>query len=713
MSIDKILSRKSALVNPIGELADKISTLSASRSLNDENIGKLVIATESLDTGSEQIVRQVYSNLESSIKAIAMDLGIPAMEHQVEAASLAGMFATNARGFLSGKLKTPDSSAILMQPAVEDGYLERQIYSLEAYDERENRNAQMQSIIYNLLSSRQDEFGELFFPTIIINPNEVGITLSVRLFYVYNDFKRSVTGALANYGRKNIVRAYADASILENELTKVVPVIRTGGANDNTAKFVPVTDVPGWNEVVSKNITVPTAALLIDQNVDLIGISQTDELLNDGIMGPSDNLDTHIKLKRVFLSVAGEFVALDVSHISGSTFNYAPQGNSRNMLLNLDTDSVVLNSKTKDVNGALLSVALAGLATNSVRIQINLTGRVSLDKGDCRVNNGTVGLSIVRLNADNSVVTSGADYTAIESAVLAAEVVGYELTAYRANSNIRQRGQLLDSQTEFSIITVPYRSPISSIMPAISNQEDNAALQNLVTATGIRVSNDAVTSLQRVDTTLKSYSSVATVDGELPNLDMIGQHYVKPVYFDETVDMTDILNSVKSHERIKDVRAALVEVIRYYANEMYLKSEYKAGASVLTGNQGFKPTVIIGTDPVLYNYICADGDLRTLGDSFDVRIVSTLDSRVVGKVYVSFGVFDGSRNSAINPLNFGNMLYSPEVTVQMPVSRQGQVSNELIVSPRYAHVTSLPVLTTLTVTGLDAVAARTEYYTHP
>ena len=53
----------------------------------------------------------------------------------------------------------------------------------------------------------------------------------MKLFYVFNDFKRSTSGALANYGRKNIIRAYADTKILKNDLTKGVPVLRDGGAD--------------------------------------------------------------------------------------------------------------------------------------------------------------------------------------------------------------------------------------------------------------------------------------------------------------------------------------------------------------------------------------------------------------------------------------------------------------------------------------------------
>ncbi|MCK5924188.1 MAG: hypothetical protein KAG66_24850, partial [Methylococcales bacterium] len=355
--------------------------------------------------------------------------------------------------------------------------------------------------------------------------------------------------------------------------------------------------------------------------------------------------------------------------------------------------------------------SLPELATYKARLQLSISGNVSLDKGDCLVSGGTMGLVALR-NASDMLV-SGATFNTLADKVAAAEVVGYTLTAYRANSNIRQRGQLLDSQVEYRVIPVPYRSPLSIIMPVVNaSGDDNSALQTLITTTGIRVSNEAVSALLRAQVSLASYAPVADANGDLPEINAFGHLYVKPVYFTESIALEATVDSLKSHEKIKDIRAALVEKIRYYANEMYRSSEYKAAAAVLTGNTGFKPTVIVGTDPVIYNYLQSDGDLRTLGETFDVRIVSTLDYRVTGKIFLSFGVFDSARNTGINPLNFGNMLWSPELTVVMPVSRDGQVSKELIVAPRFLHTVNLPMLTMLEVSGLPEVTGKVTVNMH-
>lgn len=715
MSLDKLLlaSRKDVTVNPIGDLAEQLSQVTASRSMSDAKLGALAISTESLDSQDGQLVINAAKSMESAIMSIAQDLNIAVEAHHVAAATVAGVMATSPRQVLATKLRNPNTEASVISAPVVDGFNERPI-SLEAYDERENRNAQMHSIIYNLLASRQDEFGESFFPTIMVNAAEVGLVISVKLFYVYNDFKRSVTGALANYGRVNVIRAYADADVLKNEMTRAIPVLRTGGgADDNSDKFAPATEVPTWSVEIGGGITVQTSAIKVDQRIDVLGISQTNELLNSGLMGPSDALDAYAKLKTVYLRVTDgtdtDVVPVSVDHLPGALFTYSVQGNSRRMVLNLDSDGLVLDETTRNADGSALKV-LTELATHKARIQISLAGSVVLDKAEAIVNRGSVGLSTLRNLAGQLVTGATADALRAKLDTVEVAYVTYEM--FRANSNIRQRGQLLDNQTTYQVVQVPYRSPISVIAPVMGvNQEDTSAVQSLVTVTGIRISNDAVTSLQRAAANLRGYKSVALPNGELPELSDLGHYYVKPTFFHEEINLEATVDSRVSHERLKDIRSSLVEKIRFYANEMYRSSEYQAAALVLTGNLGFKPTVVVGTDPVIANYLNSDGELRTLGEQFDIKVVSTMDSRVKGKIYISFGVFDSNRNTSVNPLNSGNMLYASELVSNLSVARDGQTSNETMVTPRYLHIWNLPVMTELTVTGLPAVINKVAVHT--
>jgi hypothetical protein len=708
MSVNKLIGqRRSLMVDPVATLVGKVAQLTASRNMNDKQIGQLVIATESMSDADTQQLTSVYNNFETTLRASVQDSGIAVEAYQLEAATLAGMMGTDPMATMSARPRALPANSVVMSSGAVDSYSER-AFSMEAYDERENRNAQMNSIVYNLLSSRQDEFGETLFPTIIASPNEVGVTIAMKLFFVFNDFKRSATGALANYNRKNLIRAYADVEILKNELTRVVPVLRSGGSDANLDKFVDVTEVPSYAEALGMGVLVPTGALKVDTKIDLIAISQTNELLQSGVMGPTDALDTFIKLDKLFVKIVdgadSDIFEMKMIDLPQAVFTYAPQGNSRRMILNMDTDSLVLSNKTTKINGTALAV-LTELATHKARIQLTIGGNVSLDKGDCSVNRGQMSLVALR-NAANQLVT-GATFADFAAKIAECEIIGYTLQAFRANSNLRQRGQLVDTQTEYRIIPVNLRSPLSILAPtARDSSDDTAAIQTLITATGVRASNEAVNALVRTEVTLENYSPVADASGTLPEMSAIGHFLVKPTFFKDTINLGSTVDSVKSHERIKDIRAALVEKIRYYANEMFRASEYQAASAVMTGNTSGKPTVIVATDPVLHNYLTSDGDLRTLGESFDVVCVSTLASPIVGKIYITFGVFDQSRNTAINPLNFGNMLYTPELVLNLPISRDGQVSKELTVTPRFTHIVNLPVLTALTVTGLPGVTGK-------
>lgn len=707
-------AKRAQTKDAVQELMDRVSNLTAGRTLSDTAITTHALSMESLDPTTAQVLSTAYNGIETALTGMLTDKSISVEAHQVTAASMSGIMSANTSTFMRSPLKVPAGAVGQFQtirPETGDGTDARAFsVALEAYDERDNRNAQQYSIMYNLLASRQDDFGEAWYPTLVVNPTEVGILLEVKLFLVYNDFKRSITGALAAYNRKNVIRAYADATILNNELTYAVPVLRiTGGADDTTANFVPtsgVGSVPATT-FTTDGLSIPTAPLKTGREIDLIGLSQTDALIANGLMDVTDNLDSLVKLEAIYIKfydgINTNVVKFDMSQIPDSMFTYAPQANTRKMLLNVSTSSVIITAATVPVDGGTLT-ALSQMTAGMVgRLNVNLAGYVILDKGNLVINGGAVSLQVLR-DATGALLTPNATLAAN---IATATIIGYDVKAHRANSNLRQRGQLVDTQRELQVINIPYRSPVACVMPVTDNSgNDSSALQTLVTITSVRISNEAVTALLKAQSALVNYTSVPDVDGTLPNLFGIGRYYIKPVYFTEAVNLTNTVDSLRSMDRIKDIRCALVEKLRYYASEMYRSSEYKAAALVLNGNINFKPTLVVGTDPVVYNYLMADGDLRTLGEQFDVKIVSSIDTRISNKIFMSFGVFDTSRNSVVNPLSFGNLLWSPESTVVLPISRNGQISKEMIVAPRFYHMTNLPIMTVLTLTNLPAMTNK-------
>jgi hypothetical protein len=279
--------------------------------------------------------------------------------------------------------------------------------------------------------------------------------------------------------------------------------------------------------------------------------------------------------------------------------------------------------------------------------------------------------------------------------------------------NRRQRGQLINTTRFTQLYNVPLRSPITAIHPI--NTDDNVEatdVQALVTTTRIRTSNDAVTSLINTAAILREYVDARDFTGAGPEVMGVGRFYVRPVFYNETIDMASVIDSIKSHERAADIQAVLVNKVRDLAYRMYRDSEYKAAADALAGGVAPMPTVIVGTDPVLARYLTVTGDLRTLGGEFDVRIVSSLDQRVQGKIFVAFGVFNDQRNTLVHPLNFGNMFWAPELVLTANISRGNTISKETVVQPRYLFVTHTPVMSVLEVENVPDVLGKVQINFH-
>ena len=696
------------------QLMPQIAGLVSNRDVASGGYGELMLSSEGLGESQTQVLNSGLEALQTELSAICNELSFEATQPAILAATASAVIGSNPRKFLETPTSVPNIDGKwsgFMNPATGDGSNKRQM-SMESYDERTNRNAALTSVLYNLLAIRQDAFGELFFPTIVVNPTEVGIALEAKLITAIQDFRRSASGALANFRRQNVIRAYADASILKNELTRAVPVRRTTGPDANESLFVSASDVTPWT-FEADGLNIPTSYLRVGPTVDLIGISGTDELYTLGVMDVTDSLDTFNQLDRIAVRFTDgtdtDILHIDTTVFPGSTFTYAPQGRHRRMMLDLDTDSLVLSSDSPREGGGNMTL-LTELANHTARVRLRMSGSIEIAEGKASVQRGSLELVTLRNNTTGDLADPAIAAT-IATKIEAAEVIGWTSISYRANSNLRQRGQLIETVREYQLVNIPYRSPITTLVPATDQGENDAsAVQTLINATNIRNSNSAVTTILRARTIMDSYRAVGDEAGELPTFFGMGRHYVRPYFAEENVDLAKTVDSRTSHERIKDIRGALVEKLRYHAAEMYRMSEYKAAVTVLTGQPNARPVVLIGTDPVIHQYLMADGDLRTLGEEFQVQIVSTIDHRMKGRIIMSFGLMESETNNQVNPLHFGNFLWSPEVTVVMPISRQNQVSRELVVTPRFLHLVNLPIMVSLTVENLPTVTDKVIVY---
>jgi hypothetical protein len=256
------------------------------------------------------------------------------------------------------------------------------------------------------------------------------------------------------------------------------------------------------------------------------------------------------------------------------------------------------------------------------------------------------------------------------------------------------------------LYNIPLLPPISVLRPVGESEANDAAmLSGLVTATRIRCSNAAVTALLQARQSLKNYVNAADSYTQAPDAFGIGRHIVNAAYEEAVIDVSTKIDSLKTADRIEDLKALLVNKIRDMASTLFVRSSYKAASDAMHDGAEVKPVVIITTDTYIATYLNLTGDTRLLGDLFDVKLAVSLDSRMAGKLIFSFGQEAAVNSGVPNALHFGMMGYRPELTVMIPVSRGGSTSMELTVHPSFRHVINCPIMGYLEISGIEDVVA--------
>lgn len=718
--------RRQSVGTPLDQFVDTLSASIGNSGFGAKkrSLADMVISTEGISESKQHELSVALEDLETSMISAAVMTStlskdekgnIIATEAQKEAAALGGLLAGNPRAFLSkpvvgsmgksGVSGAVNNTVVDMDNVMLSGYFsERPSFVLEAYDETENRNAVVYSVAYNMQASRQNEFGEAFFPTITVAPDNVGYIISTRILQLVDgDMRRDISGSIDQYKERNVIRAQIDPSILENNLTQCVPVYRT----ETQAHFVPTADVGNRTVLVGRE-SVATSPLKVGARFSLLGISSNDALISNGLQDITDALEPAVSLTKLYVKVTAggknDVLEFDVRGNREVNFTNPTQGWARQMNLMFNTSTLLVNKNKKRVDGSDLD-ALAAIASNDVIVNLEalVTGTVDLEEATMEVHAPRLGVKSVQA-ADGSFLslTSGLGAT-IAALFATSSIIGYDQLSYRTNSNRRQRGDVTRTRYYNQQYAVPLLPPISAIHPVTGDgSTDTSDLSNLITLTQIRASNNAVkVLLETADMMNQAIDprNVGSMNGDLLG---VGRHMVVPTFMRDTVDMVISTDSLTSAHRAADAQGALINKLRTMVYEMYVRSGFKAAADAYFGGGAPTPTVIIGTDQKLARYIQVDGDLRTIGPDFNVKIVSTVHQDMVGKIVVAFGYFD-QQDGAPCPLHFGNMLWKPEIPVVVNIPRNGGYSKELTVMPSFLHTVNCPILGMLEVTNYDSV----------
>src|SRR5690606_27672345 len=204
-----------------------------------------VVSNESFSHDVQETVRAVYDQVDSILDTLSFESfnadRVDAQrigENQKAAATIGLIGAQNESSYKRALLaatravSSSDANVIVSKgsmsgPAGTIGAFSEGV-SLENYNEKSQRDYRVITAGYNLMSSRQDAFAEARYRTTLINPQEGGAVQIVPYVAVMKDRFHQITGAKLDNQEVNLVDAYRDPSILEDESIALIPAIATG-----------------------------------------------------------------------------------------------------------------------------------------------------------------------------------------------------------------------------------------------------------------------------------------------------------------------------------------------------------------------------------------------------------------------------------------------------------------------------------------------------
>lgn len=707
MSMTKYLAQRSdtAAKGTIKFLSNRLTSIET-EGYGNKALGGLAISQESNEQAMNEI-NDVAESLRSLIEEKAENSGFSFEAHQIDAAVVGGLVANDPVALYTQALNTPSGSVATLRQGSVDGPSASH-FSMESYNDSDIRTFQKATVMFNLLASGQDDFNKTFFPALTIAPTESGITLPATISLVFNDYVRSTSGAISDVGRKNVVRAFVNPEVLTNHTAEVVPVLRTSGDDPSEKYFVDTNLIEPHTRNLGAGITAQTSALKVDVEMDLTAIAQTDKSLNNGVADFTDEIAPAVRLKNVYIQFGADVMKVRTNELVGSQFVPSQQGDDKRVDLIFDTTSAIIRKDTLNVKGAELDASNQLLKDHNIRLAFDMSGFVLLDRGITRVSKGTV--KLVSATDANGQTPGEAVLKQIATIVEKSVILGYDLDAYKENLNLRENGLLTESKTYNLLIQVPYRNPISSVASTYRGQLDvDTSLTNLVNLNHLAASAAGVGRVLEVLDIMRNYVHIQDHEGGLPSLDAFASYWVIPYFYEETIKAASLVDGTRSANRAEDIKGALMEYIHVVAMNMIEKSEYLSAAKALTGNKDFKPTVIVGTDLVLHSYFTGKFGTDIKRDEYDVTFTHTVDKRMRGKIVITLGEAQGSNNGNINPLSFGNFVHSAELVSNQNISKNGQHSRYLTVTPRYIHTWNLPIVAVINVTDVAELARKLQY----
>ncbi len=711
-------SKKSGIAGSVEKVAQAVTPMTAGinakAAANFTDV--LTVGNENLDTATVSQLQDYVTSCESiATAAIAALGGDNALTSAQKAAGnyIASIAAAQREGqkpnvaFLGGlefgheSMKDTTTYANLVQ-------------SFEAFDGQLTKNTLSYSIAFNILASRQDEFGESFYPTLTLDPTNAGFEVEVSYAYLIKEFQHKLNGSAitkSTYPKVPLLKNLFNSEYMEGDANKLVPVHRA----ENASLLL----VEGIREDKTTGEAIQTAPIKSGVTASIIGLSMSDKLLDkNAVLDMTDAVDRGAVLTKIVLKLGADMFSFDVTREASRLFVDKQVGGAdahvKETIMNFKSESIILDTAApKKLNGTA-STIFAGLSeAYKIKFNVSLTGELALDTGNISVAATKVEINSIMTSAGVA-LAPGAEYTAVVTAlgtINAQSFLGYDVDAFLTNSNTRMKGMRLTYESQVKKWSCPLKMGVTLQVPVVNAMGTNNDVDKIaqhISAVHIKISYDAVKTLVSYANELKLVTS-AEFDTGVVFSDTPTYEIITPTFLDDEFEASKYVDSLRSSQNVEDLQAALGNKIKTMVLAAYLSSNYNIVHQSKYGADK-RPGVLIGTDPTIASWL-SQGTGIDLGKDFtDVKIVSTPNPAMKGKITIVFDPDSSKQAEAFEEMKFGYCLWSPTILVDLQKTLSGgAVAREIHNIPRYKHINLMPVMMELNVVNLNSAFGKHTY----
>jgi len=578
-----------------------------------------------------------------------------------------------------------DEGVKLLPDADTENYLSTPTFDLELFDPR--KESAVAPFAFSLAANTMtgDAGLDQMYPTVNVPANAEGVLLSLIYGFNKTKFKRddvNISGS-TRINENSILAGLRSPSTVRSDANLLVPV--------KTAETEHLLDVDFTNDTFkhpTTGETISTAPIKFDTKFDLTTISHTAKLVTEGVFADETNLDIGGRITYIYGTVGADKLKLDVSSLPMNEIITGGSGDSKDIVLNISTEALVIDPATIKQNDGTAPVELAGVPAGLRLVYaLDINGNGNMVTCDWGVRKPTIKLiKVIDVDGQSVDMLDGDGKTAADIGVQL-DLTGYDLYQTVTNADLRVIANVVDVNEVAQRIGIPYGALDVYERTILSDNKGPHALTRVLSVATIK------SLTRRRDIQQKALNEVLGSAGTAANggrTKTITSVAVEPYNKSTSIDLADMLDGEEHGKREEDIAALITARIKEVIPAILFDTNYSA-LSKAYGRSKPGIGITFGTDLLAF----MPTEIEVAG--VVVKIAMTEVDTYKSDIFV-YPVDTEFNSNEPTPLNFGMRLAKPDIVV---TGRFDKIDGTFIV-PRNRAVNTLSILHRFEVTQLNA-----------